>query len=102
MPAVILLVPISNQDPRRLTSSQYGDDFIALGALEIGVHEVVTTALGRLQNRCVPLLRPVRHPVLKLIGDLVQNITRHTLSLPVRVEEADHAFRLLERLNQSI
>src|ERR1700730_7017561 len=102
MPAVILLIPVSDQNPRRLASSQDGDDFIGLGTLEVGVHEVVTATLGRLQNRRVPLLGTVGHPVLVLVGNFVEKIACHPLSLPVGIEEADDAFGLLKRLDQSI
>src|SRR5260370_5819832 len=102
MPAVLLLVPVSDQNPRRLASSQDGNDFIGLGTLEIGVHEVVTATLGHLQNRRVPLLGTVGHPVLVLVGNCVEKLACDTLSLPVGVEEADHSFGLLKRLDQSI
>src|SRR6266516_7809787 len=69
MPAVIFLVPVSDQDPRWFANSQDGDDFIGLGTLEIGIHEVVTTAFWRLQYRRVPLMGTVRHPVLVLVGN---------------------------------
>src|ERR1700692_2406667 len=58
--------------------------------------------LGRLQNRRVPLLGTVGHPVLELIGNLVQYVAGHTFSLPIRIEETDHALGLLKRLDQSV
>ena len=86
----------------RRALSQDGNDFIGLGTLEVGVHEVVTATLGRLQNRRVPLLGTVGHPVLVLVGNFVEKIACDTLSLPVGVEEADHSFGLLKRLDQSV
>src|SRR6266705_2978129 len=102
MPAVILLVSVGNQDPRWFASSQDGHAFIGLGTPEIGVHEVVTTAFWRLQDRRIPFMGTVRHPVLVLVGNLVEKIACHTFPLPVGVEEADDAFGLLKRLDQSV
>src|SRR5882724_11831441 len=97
MPAVILLVSVGDQDPCRFASSHDGDDIIGLGTPEIGVHEVVTPAFWRLQYRRVPLMGTVGHPVLVLVGNLVEKIACHTFPLPVGVEEADDAFGLLKR-----
>jgi len=78
-----------------------GHDFIGLGTPEIGVHEVVTTTFWRLQYRRGPLMGTVRHPVLVLVGDFVEN--RVSPAFPRgRVEEADDAFGLLKRLDQSV
>src|SRR6266700_3160066 len=101
MPAVILLISVGDQDPRWFASSQDGHDFIGLGTPEIGVHEVVTTAFWRLQDRRVPLMGTVRHPVLVLVGDFVEKIACHPFSLAVGVEEADDAFGLLKRLDRA-
>src|SRR5260370_42147478 len=86
----------------RRALSQDGNDFIGLGTLEIGIHEVVTATLGRLQYRRVPLLGTVGHPVLVLVGNFVEKIACHPLSLAVGVEEADDALGLLKRLDQSV
>src|SRR6202790_2098300 len=102
MQAVTFFITVSDQNPRRPASSQDGDDFIGLCTLEVGVHEVVTATLGRLQNRRVPLLGTVGHPVLVLVGNFVEKIACHPLSFPVGIEEADDAFGLLKRLDQSV
>jgi len=39
---------------------------------------------------------------LKLVGNATQRLPGHRVKLPVSVEEADHSFGLLERLNQPI
>jgi len=37
-----------------------------------------------------------------MLGNVPQGVPTHRVKLPVRGEEADHALRLLERLNQSV
>jgi len=39
---------------------------------------------------------------LKLLGNVAQRVPAHRVKLPVGVEEADDALRLLERLNQPV
>ena len=50
----------------------------------------------------VPFLRPPFQPALKLLGNVAQRVPAHRVELPVGVEEADDALRLLERLNQPV
>jgi hypothetical protein len=40
--------------------------------------------------------------VLELIGNATQRVPAHRIELPIRVEEANDALWLLERLNQPI
>jgi hypothetical protein len=53
-------------------------------------------------NRDVPLAGPGLEPSLELFGNAPQRTPTHWIKLPIRVEEANDALRLLERLNQSI
>ena len=57
-------------------------------------------AFRSLRNRDVPFLRPPFQPALKLLGNVAQRVPAHRVMLPVGVEEADDALRVLERLNQ--
>src|SRR5262249_56348516 len=54
------------------------------------------------QNRNPSLLCPTLQPVLELIGNATQRVPAHRIELPIRVEEANDALWLLERLNQPI
>jgi hypothetical protein len=47
-------------------------------------------------------LRPPFQPALKLLGNVAQSVPAHRAMLPVGVEGADDALRLLERLNQPV
>ena len=66
------------------------------------IDEFIAAALGRLQNRHVPFLSASSDPVAELIGDAGQQAARHPLSVSIRIEKADHPFRLLKGLDQSI
>ena len=54
-------------------------------------------AFRSLRNRDVPFLRPPFQPALKLLGNVAQRVPAHRVMLPVGVEEADDALRVLER-----
>src|ERR1700720_3927522 len=57
---------------------------------------------GRRQPVCCASPTTLSASVLKLVGNVPQHVPAHRVKLPVGVEKANHAFRLLERLNQSV
>src|SRR5215831_13382388 len=63
---------------------------------------MIAAASRSLGNRDIPLLRPSFQPTLRLLGDVPQHVPAHRVKLPIGVEEADNAFRLLEKLNQPV
>jgi len=75
---------------------------LRVAATCVGLDEVVAAAFRSLRNRDVPFLRPPFQPALKLLGNVAQRVPAHRVKLPVGVEEADDALRLLERLNQPV
>jgi hypothetical protein len=75
-----------------------GHNLIWFGFPEVRVQELIAAVFGGLENGSTLFLRSVEHPVLKLSSDFEQHITAHQIYLAVRVEEADHALGLLERL----
>jgi hypothetical protein len=91
-----------SHDARRFARLHYGDDLIGLGSLEVGLDEFIAASLRRLQDRDVALLRPSLQPLLKAIGDPTERLPAHRVEPAVGVEEADHPFRLLKRLDQSV
>jgi hypothetical protein len=102
MPAVILGVSVGNQDAGGFPCFQNDHDFIRLGAPEIGIHEIIPAALGSIQDRHPPLPRVLRDPIPELVCDIRQPMARHTLSVSIGIEEADHPLRLLEGLDQAV
>jgi hypothetical protein len=102
MPAIILLVAIGDQDAPRFSGSDNGHDWIGFGLFEVGIDETIAPAIGGLQHWHAPLLRPVRDPVLVLLGNGTEFIACDTLAIAIGVEEANHPFRLLERLDQPV
>jgi ProQ/FINO family len=66
------LVADGSHDARRF--SRFEDDHDCVG---LGPFEVVTTALRCFDNRDVALFGPLRHPALKLVGDVAQGVPRH-------------------------
>jgi hypothetical protein len=102
MPAVRLAVADRGHDARRLGRFKNDHDGIGGCPFEMGVDEVIAAACWSLGNRDIPLVRPSFQPALKLLGNIPQHVPAHRVKLPVGVEEADDAFRLLERLNQPV
>jgi hypothetical protein len=102
MPAVIFPVSVGDQNPARLACSQDCDDRIGFGLSEVLIHEIIAPAGRRFANRDTPLLRTVGYPVPELIRDAAQQVTGHSLPLAIVVEETDHSFGLLERLDQTV
>src|SRR6516165_7250806 len=102
MPPVRLAVPDRGHDARRFACFKDGHDCIGARAFEVWVDEVVAAAMRGVQNRNPSLLYPTLQPVLELIGNATQRVPAHRIELPIRVEEANDALWLLERLNQPI
>src|ERR1700719_2360727 len=101
VPSVRLAVADRRHDARWLTRFENDHDGIEVCAFEIWIDEVVAAAFRGVGNRYVALLRPPFQPALKLVGNVPQHVPAHRVKLPVGVEKANHAFRLLERLNHS-
>lgn len=101
MPAIVLLVPIRNQDPGWFPRSQDRHHLIGLGSLEVRVKKIVPSALRSLQDRHAPSLRAVRDPASEPIGYARQGSPGHPLSSPIGIEETDHSLRLLKWLDQT-
>ena len=102
MPAILLLVAVGDQDAPWFSGTDNGHDLIRLGVLEVGVDETISPAIGWLQHRRAPLLRPVRDPLLVLLGNLSQFIAGDTLAVAIGVEESNDPFRLLKGLDQPV
>jgi hypothetical protein len=80
-------LPYRNQDTRRLAGFQDHDDLIRVGSPEIAIDEVITTR-GRLDDRCLPVLRASSDPVIVLPGDVLEDGFADRMQLTVRVEES--------------
>ena len=77
MPSVSDLVADGGHDPRRFSRFEDDYDGVGLGPFEIRVDEFITTALRCFDNRDVALFGPLRHPSLKLAGDVAQGVSRY-------------------------
>jgi hypothetical protein len=107
MGAVVVPVSDGHQNASRFPRLQDRHHLAGFGIFEVGVHElvpptVVTSAVGRFENRSAPFLGSVLQPILELIGDFRQGPPGNSFSLAIGVEEAQHRLGLLEGLNQSI
>jgi hypothetical protein len=105
--AVVVLIPDGYQDTRWFSRFHDRHHLVGFGVLEIRVQESVTAsvvarAVGRFENRSTPLGGSVFQPILELVGDFRQGPSGHPLAITVGVEEAEHAFWLLERLDQAV
>jgi hypothetical protein len=101
-PRVFLIAGDCRRRSSPLRRRRNDHDGIGGCPFEIGFDEVMTAACRSLGNRDIPLLRPSFQPALKLLGNVPQHEPAHRAKLPVGVEEAGDAFRLLERLNQPV
>jgi hypothetical protein len=102
MPAVILFVSDRNHDTGWFTSLEDHHYLIGFGPAEVWIHELIAPAAEGLHDRSTPLLRPIRHPFLELVGDPPQDIPAYRVLLAVAAKETDHPLGLLKGLNQRI
>src|SRR5215470_7456972 len=102
MPAVRCLVADGNHDARWLAGFEYDDDCVRLRTLEVGVNELVTTALRGIHHRDFCVFRPAFQPLLEMVSDTLEQLPRDWIESPIGVEEANDPFRLLERLDQPV
>jgi hypothetical protein len=102
MPSIGLAIAHGRHDARRLARLENHNHFVGLGSVEVGINEIIASALRGFNNREVPLAGPSLKPSLELLSNAPQRAPTHWIKLPIRVEEANDALRLLERLNQSI
>jgi hypothetical protein len=103
MPSIGLAVADRNHDAGRFTRLEDHHDFIGVRSLEVGVNKIIAAAaLWGFRNRDVSFARPSLEPGLELLGNPPQRVPAHRIELPIRVEKANDALRLLEGLNKSI
>src|SRR2546428_3428880 len=102
VPAVFLLRSDCRHDARRFSRLQYADDLIRLGRFEIGLHKLIAPAVRRTQDWCSPFLGAVDHPVVKLCGNLAQDIPADRIEFPISTEETDDTLFLLKRLDETV
>src|SRR6516165_3921338 len=102
MPAIVFLVANRNEDPCRFSCLEDDHDLVGLGMTEVGCDEVVTSSLRSSHNGCIPGLRSVLDPVLKLGGDVSQHITTDGVLMSTAAEETDHALGLLKGLDEPV
>jgi len=79
-----------------------GHDLIGLGTPEVAIYEIIAPVWGILLNGHTPFLGTVLDPIQELVGDLRESPVGHPFGVAVCVEEAQHSFGLLERLNESV
>jgi hypothetical protein len=102
MPSVGFAVADRSHDAGGFPRLEDHHDFVGVRSFEVWIDEVIAATLWGFHNRDVPLSRPSVQPGLKLLGNAPQRIPAHWIELPIRVEEANDALWLLERLNQPI
>ena len=102
MPSVGLAVADCGHDAGGFTRLEDHDDFVRRCPVEVGIDEVIAAALRSFDNWDAPLACPRLQPSLELLGNAPQRVPAHWVQLPIRIEEANDALWLLERLNQPI
>ena len=102
MPSVGLAVADCGHDAGGFTRLENHNHFVGLGSVEVGINEIIASALRGFNNREVPLAGPSLQPSLELLGNAPQRVPAHGVKLPIPIEEANDALWLLERLNEPI
>ena len=100
MPAVFF--SDGDHDPGRFPGFENDHYVIFLGVLKVRIDKVITPSIGRIQNGHAPFLATVLDPVLKLLGDIAQEVASNPQTLAISIKETDHPFGLLKRLDQSV
>jgi hypothetical protein len=77
VPAVFFLLTDGNQDSGRFSGFEDDDDLIGLGATKIGLDKLIAPTFGSFHDGSFPFARLVFYPVLKLLGNVTQNIAAH-------------------------
>jgi hypothetical protein len=76
------------------------DDYcIGLGLPKVGIHKIVTPSFRCFQDWRTPFLATVLYPILKLFGDIAQEVASDSHTLTIGVKETDYPLGLLEGLN---
>ena len=102
MPSVGLAVADCSHDASGFPRLEDHYDVVRVCSFEVWIDKVIAAALRGFHHRDVPLCRPRLQPGLKLLSNAPQRIPAHWIELPIRIEEANDALWLLERLNQSV
>ncbi|MGO9061562.1 MAG: hypothetical protein ACLQU2_29935 [Candidatus Binataceae bacterium] len=102
MPAVFLFVSDRNHNTSGFAGLEDDHYLIRFGPPEVWFDEFVAPAARSLHDRSAPLLRPIRHPFLELVGDTAQDIPAYRVQLAVAAKETDHPLGLLKGLDQCV
>ena len=102
MPSIRELIANGNHDARWLARFEDDYDRVWLGAFEVLIDEFITTTIRRVDDWDIALGRSFLHPALEFVSDVAQGIPCHRVKLAIRIEEPDHPFRLLKRLDQPV
>src|SRR5262249_26241597 len=95
VPAVCRLIADGNHNACRLARFENDDDRVRFRTFEVGIDEVVTTPFRGIHHRDLCVLRATFQPLLEVIGDAVEYLSRHRIEAPIGVEEAYDPFWLL-------
>ena len=91
--------PDGDHDAGRFPGFENDHQLIGLSMLKIGSNKIITSILGRIQDRHAPFLATVLEPVLKLLGNIAQELASNPLTLAIGIKEADYSLGLLKRLD---
>ena len=102
MPAVVLFVADGGQDAGWFSCLQDDDHLVGFGMTKVGLDKVVASTFGSFQDRGIPFLGTILHPVVELLSDFPQHIPAHRVLISIGAEESDYPLGLLERLNDAV
>ena len=98
----VLLLADGLQDAGGFPGFDNGDHLIGRRFAKTRSEEIVASAFGIGLDGETPFLRSVPHPVVVLVGNVMQHLAAHRVEMAVGPEEPHDPFGLLEGLDDSI
>ena len=69
---------------------------------KVRLDKVIATTFGSFQDGGIPFLGSVLYRILKLFGDVPQQVPTHGVLIPIGAEESNHALGLLKGLYETV
>jgi len=102
VPAIVLFVSDGGQNTGWLSCLQDDDQLVGPSMAKVRLDKVIATTFGSFQDGGIPFLGSVLYRILKLFGDVPQQVPTHGVLIPIGAEESNHALRLLKGLYETV
>ena len=101
--ALVVFASDGHQNTGRFPSFQDDGNAVCWGVFQVRQDEIIPALFLRgIYDGGAPFLRTIAEPIHKRVGDIRQRAVRYPSAVAVGIEESQHPFGLLKRLNHSI